>query len=143
MNIKKHYLYKFTPVFLVSAVIAFTWMKLNDPCLGMVNETECLYGMKLAIIQPIFFGAKWLLVILVAMTFVPWRTYKTWALTLLPVSLLISYLLISNISVYSSGVLTISRAQMAVNCAVVLAALSVIFVLASELYWRRKSRIGV
>lgn len=134
---------KLIPIFLAGTVFIWAWIRFGDNCSDLIDKVDCLYTQKYAYVDPIFYGVKWLLITLLAMIFVPWRTYKAWALTVLPVTLVVSYLLISSISVYSSGVLSISRAQMAVNCAVVFAALSVVFVLASEWYWRRKSRVGV
>lgn len=130
-------------VVVIGVTFFWSWLNFDAECKNIPDLTECLYTHKYALIDPIFYGTKWLLIILIAMVCVPWRTYKPWVLTVLPISLAISLLLISNISVYSSGVMSISRAQMAVNCAVVLAVLSIVFVLASEWYQRRKERAGV
>lgn len=145
MKLKKNLILKLGIVLFVLVVNLYTRIELSEPCTltDEANEINCLYDYKMALLQPIFYGTKWLLIILIAMVCVPWRTYKPWVLTVLPISLAISLLLISNISVYSSGVMSISRAQMAVNCAVVLAVLSIVFVLASEWYQRKKERAGV
>ncbi len=134
---------KIVLVVVIGVTFFWSWLNFDAECKNIPDLTECLYTHKYAFIDPIFYGTKWLLIILIAMVCVPWRTYKPWVLTVLPISLAISLLLISNISVYSSGVMSISRAQMAVNCAVVLAVLSIVFVLASEWYQRRKERAGV
>lgn len=123
-----------------SSIALFSHWKLSQPCVGTLDEIDCLYLEKMAIYDPLFYGSKWLTLILVIMLFIPWRTYKPWLLTVLPITLAVSLILITNISVFSSGILHISRDQMAVNCAVVLASLTFLFVHFHELYclYKRK-----
>jgi hypothetical protein len=134
---------KVLPILISTLTLFLAAYQLNQPCVGLTDETRCLYDFKIGLFQPLFFGGLSLLPLLLIMTFVPWRTYKAWLLTVLPLSALISFILISNISVYSSGVLTITRAQMAINCVVVLAILSALFVIISEWYHRRKNRSSI
>jgi hypothetical protein len=137
---KKDFLIKLIPAGLVGAIFLYALSQFSGPCPWESDQTRCLYEYKYAIIDPLYYGAKWLLVILVVMMIVPFKIYRNWALTVLPITLVISYLIISNISVYSSGVLSISRSQMAVNCMVVLAGLSALFVAFHYVYNRYASK---
>lgn len=133
-------LLRLLPVVIAVATWIYVANRFSGGCSWTQNEVDCLYLEKYAVIDPLYYGLKWLTPTLLVMAFMPWKIYRDWALTVLPVTLVISYLIISNISVYSSGILNITRAQMAVNCAVVLAVLSAFFVLGHWLYSLYKRR---
>lgn len=146
VNDKKSLIIKTSILVVAVLVFLLALFYFDRPCAWTEDKSECLYSVKYAILDPLYYGFKWLTVILLAMAVVPWRIYRYWALTLLPAVLVASYFIISNISVYSSGVLSITRAQMAVNAAVVLAVLSGLFVagfLLFELYKKRRQELSV
>jgi hypothetical protein len=138
MNFKNNFL-RLVPAAFLFAVSYWFWLKTGGMCSGVVDEIVCLYEYKFGIYQPLHLGFKWLAVIMAAMALLPWGVYRGWILTVFPITLAISLLIILNISPYDSGILHISRSQMAVNSAVVLAVLSVVFVAVHyALVWYRR-----
>jgi len=132
---------------LILAGVGFTtvyyYNQLILPCIDISSEnTFCLFDEKEAIYKPIYWGGKILFVILCLSLLIPVHIFKKWLLYILPPILLITFYLVQDISVYSSGILYISRAQMAENSMFFLAVITVIFVAAHLIYdWRKKKNL--
>lgn len=91
------------------------------------------------IYSPIFISATWLSGILAALLLLPSKFFRVWLFYIAPVFLLLTYLLVQGISVYSTNLLNPTRGQMAENCMVVLAVVTTIFVLGRYIYdWKKK-----
>jgi hypothetical protein len=136
--IKKQNIFKVFLVVLALVIWLVSSHFLEKPCVGALQEIKCLYDYKIGIFQPAYFGALWLTGVFIAMALVPWHIYKKWLLTVLPITLLITFWLVSNISPKSGFLLNPSRAQMMVQCMMVLVFLTTLFVGGHLFYdWRK------
>lgn len=93
-----------------------------------------------AIYAPIFYGGKWLAAILGVLLLFPAHIFRKWLFYVAPVVLLLTWYLVQGISVYSSNLLNPTRARMAENGMMLLAGITVVFVVGHLLYDRRKKK---
>lgn len=123
----------------VAVIIYYYYYLLSMPCSDPVNETTCIYDYKYAIYQPIYFGGKWLAIILGVLLFLPTHIFRKWLFYVAPPVILLTLYLVQDISVYSNSLLNPTRAKMTENGMFVLAAVTVVFV-AVHLFldWKKK-----
>ena len=127
--------------FIFVGVITFIYYNLlAQPCSSAGPGIDCLYDLKYAIYQPIYFGGRILVVILGLLFFVPTHIFRKWLFYIAPVIILITFYFVHGISVYSSGIMYISRAQMAENGMYFLALVTTVFVLGHLAYDYRKKK---
>ena len=94
------------------------------------------------IYSPIFYGGKWLAGILAVLLFFPARFFRIWLLYIAPPILLLTFWLVQGISVHSGNLLNPTRAKMAENGMMLLALITVLFLVTSFIIeWRKKSKL--
>ena len=138
--VKKIGLYKLLNLvlfFVLFASLFYLYINYSSWCVG--KDVYCNYKFYAAIYEPLLQGGKILLLILGGLIFVPTPIFRRWLFFVASwVLLLVSYL-VTSISVFSSGVMSISRAQMAQNGMYFLGVVTIIFVAGHLLYdWRKK-----
>ena len=99
---------------------------------------NCDLYFKIGIINPVFSGGQWLVGILAFLLFFPARIFRNWLFYIAPPILFLTYFLVQGISVYSSNFLNPTRAQMAENGMLLLAGVTVAFVIGHLIYARKK-----
>ena len=100
---------------------------------------NCSLDLKKGIMNPLFSGGKWLAAILGILILFPAHIFRKWLFYVAPVVLLLTWYLVQGISVYSSNLLNPTRAKMAENGMMLLAGVTVVFVLAHLIYdWHKK-----
>ena len=113
------------------------FIKLNQSCVDTDMITDCLFDKKFAIYQPLYFGGKILTFITGLFLFLPSNYFKYWLYLAVP-WLLVTWYLVQSISVYSSGVLYLSRAMAAQDSMYILGFVSFVFIISRYIYLRRK-----
>ncbi|MBP6924319.1 MAG: hypothetical protein KBB78_02000 [Candidatus Pacebacteria bacterium] len=103
---------------------------------------RCSLEFKKGFLNPIFSGGKWLAGILAVLLFVPSRIFRKWLFYIAPPILLLTFFLVQGISVYSTNLLNPTRAKMAENGMMLLAVVTVVFVIGHAIYDRRKKKIS-
>lgn len=103
---------------------------------------NCSLDFKKGILNPIFSGGKYLAGILGVLLFVPTHIFRKWLFYIAPVILLLTFYIVQGISVHSGNLLNPTRAKMAENGMVVLAVVTVIFVIGHFIYDKRKSKLA-
>jgi hypothetical protein len=98
----------------------------------------CSYEMKVAVINPIYSGVKWLSLILLILMTIPSHIFRRWLFYVAPLPIVLTILLVQNISIYSSGIMQASRGKMAENGMFVLGVITIIFVVTHLIYDRKK-----
>ena len=109
------------------------WFKNTDDIYYLYNYRDGIY-------DPIFIGGKWLVTILGVLLLFPSRIFRKWLFYIAPVVLLLTWYLVQGISVYSSNLLNPTRAKMAENGMMLLALITVVFVIGHLVYDRRKKK---
>jgi hypothetical protein len=100
---------------------------------------NCSIDLKKGMLNPLYSGGKILAMILGVLLLFPSHVFKKWLVFVLPIPLGVTYWLVQDISVYSGGVLYISRAQMAENGMIVLAIITALFAVGHLVYdWQKK-----
>ena len=100
---------------------------------------NCSLDLKQGIINPVFMGGKWFAGILGVLLFIPSRIFRKWLLYVAPVILLLTFTLVQGISINSGNLLNPTRGKMAENGMMLLAFVTVIFVVSHFVYeWRKK-----
>lgn len=131
--------YKMSNIILfLSLFLLLTFMQSQYDVWFKGPEAFDFYKYYYGIYAPIFSGGKWLAGILGVMLFVPARIFRKWLFYVAPLILLLTLYLVQGISVYSGNLLNPTRAQMAENGMVVLAVVTVVFVVGHLLRDRRK-----
>jgi hypothetical protein len=129
----------FNIVLLILSLAVFATIQLNYSRWIDDADIDYIYRVFDGIYHPLLIISKWLAIILGILLFFPSRIFKKWLMFVLPLPLIATIILIANISVYSSGVLYISRAQMAENGMIILAIITAVFVAGHMLYdWKKK-----
>jgi len=121
--------------------LAYLYLVYDNWCTG--KDIYCNYQFNGGIYAPLLFGGRILAVILAILLIVPSRLFVKWLVFLAMPMIAITYLLVINISVYSSGILSMSRAQVAQLGMVALGILTLLFVGGHLLYDRRKKKVSV
>jgi hypothetical protein len=104
---------------------------------------NCSTELKKGVLNPIYSGGKLLTIILAILLLFPSHIFKKWLFFVAPPILLLTYVLVSGISVYSGNLLNPTRAQMAENCMILLAVVTALLVIGYLLYdWKRSERIN-
>ncbi len=98
---------------------------------------NCDIELKKGLLNPIYSGGKWLLIILGFLLLFPPHIFKKWLFFVAPPVLLLTYFLVQGTSVYSGNLLNPTRAQMAENGMIVLAVITVVVVVISLLLDRK------
>lgn len=126
-------------LFLVVLLI-LSYMSLNyDEWFKNTDDIYYLYDYRDAIYAPIFYGGKWLAGILGVLLLFPSRIFRKWLFYVAPPILLLTFFLVQGISVYSSNLLNPTRAKMAENGMILLAILTIVFVIGHIIYdWRKR-----
>jgi len=94
-----------------------------------------------AIYDPIYSGGRWFVVILAVLLLFPSKIFRNWLFFVAPPILLFTFILVSNISVYSNNILNPTRAKMAENGMFVLAvATAILIVVHFGLRWLKSRR---
>jgi hypothetical protein len=119
-------------------LFAFAFVQLNYSRWFVDADIDYIYKVFDGIYHPILVISKWFVGILAVLLFFPSHVFKKWLFFVLPIPLIVTIILIVNISVYSSGVLYISRAQMAKNGMFVLAIITALFIVGCLIYFRKK-----
>lgn len=123
----------------ILTLAAFSIMSLTYNRWFQNADIDHIYRVFDAVYHPIMIIAKWLAGIFVILIFFPSYIFKKWLFFVLPIPLLVTYWLVQDISVYSGGVLYISRAQMAENGMIGLAVITAVFVAGHLIYdWKNK-----
>lgn len=139
---KKIILERFKLVNIVLCVLAlavFSFMYLNYNRWFQNADIDYIYRVFDAIYHPVMVVAKWMAGIFLLLLFFPSRIFKKWLFFVLPIPLFVTYWLVQDISVYSGGVLYVSRAQTAENGMIVLAVITAVFVVGHLIYdWKKK-----
>jgi hypothetical protein len=99
----------------------------------------CSYGIKEGLIDPLYSGTKWFSATLVVLLIVPSHIFRRWLFYVAPLPIILTIFLVQNISIYSSGVLHISRGKMAENGMFVLGVVTIIFVVGHLIYDRKNN----
>lgn len=94
----------------------------------------CSLELKRGIINPIYFGGKWLFLILAVLALLPVRIFKKWFFFILPPSLIIISVSVANVSVYSSGFFSSTRSSKTETGMIILALITALFVLGHLVY---------
>jgi NADH:ubiquinone oxidoreductase subunit K len=103
----------------------------------------CSVELKKGLLNPLHEGGKILAVVFGALLLVPSHIFRKWLFIVAPVMLLITYILVSDISVYSGNFLNPTRGKMAELCMIALAGITVVFVLAHLAYdYRKKKKLS-
>lgn len=98
----------------------------------------CSYEIKDGLIDPFYSGAKWLSLILLLLTTVPSHIFRRWLFYVAPLPMILTIFLVQNISIYSSGIMQISRGKMAEDGMIVLGIVTIIFVFGHLIYDKKK-----
>ena len=106
---------------------------------GFCSE-NCSIDFKKGIMNPVFLSGKWLAGILGVLLLFPSRIFRKWLFYVAPPVLLLTWYLVQGISVYSSNLLNPTRANMAENGMMLLAVITVVFVIGHLIYDRRKKK---
>jgi hypothetical protein len=134
--------YKLTNVLLfIIVLVVFTVMNLNYNKWFQGADIDYIYKVFDSIYHPVMVSAKWLAVILGVLLLFPARIFRKWLLYIAPAVLLLTWYLVQGISVYSSNLLNPTRAKMAENGMILLAAITVVFVIGHLIYDRRKKKV--
>ncbi len=112
----------------VLAVTVFSWYMLGLDCV----DARCLYDKKLSFLAPLYYAGRWLALIMFALLFVSSVVFKKWLLYIASPVVLLTLLLVGNISVYSDGIIKLSRSEMAQFCMQGLALITVVFLLVQK-----------
>lgn len=99
---------------------------------------NCSLEIKKGIINPFYSGGVWLSGILAALLLFPARLFRTWLLYIAPPILLLTFWLVQGISVHSGNLLNPTRAKMAENGMMLLALITMLFLITSLILERRK-----
>lgn len=129
-------------ILLALLIMLLIYMNINYETWFKDVDTYYFYNYYYAIYAPVFAGGKILAIILGGLLFLPSRFFMKWLFFVLPIPLLVTYWAVQDISVYSGGVLYISRAQMATNGMMLLAVVTVVFVAGHLLYdWNIRRKV--
>ena len=121
-------------------LVVFCVMSLNYNRWFQDADIDHIYKVFDAIYHPVMVSAQWLAAILGALILVPSRIFRKWLFYVAPPILLLTWYLVQGISVYSSNLLNPTRAKMAENGMMLLAVVTVIFVVGHLIYDRRKKK---
>lgn len=135
--------YKLINLGLVVALL-LVWAYMNAKYAVWFKGPDALdfYSYYYAIYSPIFVSVAWLAGISGVFLVLPSRMFRLWLFYIVPVFIIATYFLVSGISVYSTNLLNPTRGQMAENCMVVLAVVSVFFVVGRVIYEMRKKKVN-
>lgn len=105
----------------------------------LCTEVLCLYEYQYSYYDPLSKISKCLVFMLVALLIVPSDIFRKWLWYVFPVMLIATTYVVSEVSVYSSGILSISRARTAELSMQFFALVTLLFVLGHLLYawWGR------
>lgn len=109
--------------------------------LGYCTEL-CSLEFKKSFINPVLSGTKWLSLILVTLLAVPSHIFRRWLFYVAPPLIILTVFLVQNISIYSSGIMQMSRGKMAENGMIVLGVITIIFGVGHLIIDRKKSRLN-
>jgi hypothetical protein len=104
-------------------------------------DIDYLYKVFDSIYHPVMVAAKWLAVILGVLILFPSHIFRKWLFYIAPAVLLLTWYLVQGISVYSSNLLNPTRAKMAENGMMLLAAITVVFAIGHLVYDRQKKKV--
>lgn len=121
-------------------LVAFCVMSLNYNRWFQDTDIDNIYKVFDAIYHPAMVSAKWLAAILGVLLLFPAHIFRKWLFYVAPVVLLLTWYLVQGISVYSSNLLNPTRAKMAENGMMLLAVITVVFVIGHLIYDRRKKK---
>jgi hypothetical protein len=124
----------------IIVLIVFAVMNLNYNKWFQGADIDYIYKVFDSIYHPVMVSAKWLAAILGVLLLFPARIFRKWLFYIAPVVLLLTWYLVQGISVYSSNLLNPTRAKMAENGMMLLAAVTVVFVIGHLVYDRRKNK---
>ena len=135
--------YKIVNLSLLLLVVVITYYAKNK--LGIScpeNQTiECLYEYKYALLQPIYSGAVILAFTLAALLLVPSDLFRKWLWYIFPLSLILTVYWVSQVSVYSSSVLSTTRGAAAELSMQFFALVALLYILAHLAYsWWKKGK---
>jgi hypothetical protein len=133
--------YKKVNIILFATVLLIVILLYGYVELGYCLE-NCSLELKKGVMNPIFSGGEWLAGILGLLLFVPTHIFKKWLLYIAPVIIILTIYLVQGISIYSGNLLNPSRGQMAENGMILLAAITVVFVVGHLVYDWRKKKLG-
>jgi len=125
--------------FLLIIIAVLAYMNINyDNWFRQDSDIIYIYKYYDGIFSPIFMGGKWLAGILAALLLLPSKLFRMWLFYIAPIFLLITFMLVRGISVYSTNLLNPTRGQMAENCMVVLAVVTAVYVVGKLIYdWKK------
>ena len=123
-------------LFFIAVIIItiFSWYLLGLDC----KDASCLFDKKLSLYAPLYYGGRWLVLVTFALLFISPGIFKKWLLYIASPVLLLSIFLVGSISVYSDGIIKMSRSDMAELCMQGLAIVTIVFLLVQK-YLQRKS----
>ena len=139
--LRKIGLYKWINIILFligSLVLGYMYINYNSWCKG--KDIYCYYNFYDAIYNPLYFGVRILTVLLGMLLFVPTHIFRKWLFYVAPIIIVITIWRVQSISVYSSGIATITKANMAQIGMYFLALVTTLFVLGHLAYDYRKKK---
>jgi hypothetical protein len=106
---------------------------------GYCSE-NCSLDFKKGVMNPVFLGGRWLAGTLGVLLFFPSRIFRRWLFYIAPVVILATYYLAQGISIHTQNFIFPDRAEMAEDGMMLLAVITVVFVIGHLVYDRRKKK---
>lgn len=124
----------FSLITLVLVVTVFSWYMLGIDC----NNVKCLYDKKISFYAPLYHASKWLSLIMFFLIFASPDVFKKWLFYIASPTILLTIFLVSNISIYSDGVIKLSRTDMSQLGMQGLAIVTAVFLLIEKYLHKRR-----